>query len=135
MAWELLTDVYKLPQNRLYVTYFKGNEDLGLNEDAETKEIWKTIGYSELTIYYSMRFNVINSRIPEERILPFGLKDNFWEMGLSGPCGPCTEIHYDHIGTSNRAAFVNKGLHDLTELWNIVFIQYNRYIILELPLP
>lgn len=47
-------------------------------------------------------------------------------MGLSGPCGPCTEIHYDHLGPGNRANFLNKGLHDLVELWNIVFIQYNR---------
>lgn len=65
-------------------------------------------------------------RVPEAKILPFGMKDNFWEMGLIGPCGPCTEIHYDHLGLSNRAEFVNKGLHDLTEIWNIVFIEYNR---------
>lgn len=64
--------------------------------------------------------------VPESRLIPFGVKDNFWEMGLTGPCGPCTEIHYDHIGNTNRASFINKGLHDLIELWNIVFIQYNR---------
>lgn len=64
--------------------------------------------------------------IPEQRIIPFGLKDNFWEMGLTGPCGPCTEIHYDHLGSNNRSSFINRGLHDLIELWNIVFIQYNR---------
>ncbi|XP_057653456.1 alanine--tRNA ligase, mitochondrial [Diorhabda carinulata] len=108
LAWELITQVYKLPKKRLYVTYFKGDEKLGLKEDLETKELWKELGVSE------------------DRILPFGVADNFWEMGLVGPCGPCTEIHYDHIGCDNRAEFVNKGLHDLIEIWNVVFIQYNR---------
>ncbi|XP_072387690.1 alanine--tRNA ligase, mitochondrial isoform X1 [Diabrotica undecimpunctata] len=108
LAWDLLTKVYKLPKERLYVTYFKGNKTLGLEEDLETKEIWRQIG------------------VPEDRILPFSLKDNFWEMGLVGPCGPCTEIHYDHIGNTNRAGFVNKDLTDLVEIWNIVFIEYNR---------
>lgn len=65
--------------------------------------------------------------IPEDRILPFGIQENFWEMGLTGPCGPCTEIHIDRLGNINRSKFVNKGLHDLTELWNIVFIQFNKY--------
>lgn len=65
--------------------------------------------------------------VSEDRILPFGYSDNFWEMGLTGPCGPCTEIHIDRLGATNRARFVNKGLPDLTELWNIVFIQYNKY--------
>lgn len=91
----------------LYVTYFQGNEDL--EPDLECKEIWKSIGVSQ------------------DRILPFGIEENFWEMGLTGPCGPCTEIHIDRLGTMNRAKFVNRGLHDLTELWNIVFIQYNKY--------
>lgn len=69
-------------------------------------------------------------RVPTDRILPFGAKDNFWEMGPTGPCGPCTEIHIDHLPNSNpleRANFVNAGLPDLTELWNLVFIQYNRF--------
>nr|XP_023017698.1 alanine--tRNA ligase, mitochondrial [Leptinotarsa decemlineata] len=108
LAWNLLTKVYKLPTSRLYVTYFKGDKELEVEEDLETKEIWKELGVSA------------------DKILPFGLRDNFWEMGLTGPCGPCTEIHYDHLGTSNRSEFVNKGLHDLTEIWNIVFIEYNR---------
>lgn len=94
----------------LYVTYFKGDENLSLQPDFECKDIWRSIGVSE------------------DRILPFGYTENFWEMGLTGPCGPCTEIHIDRLGTTNRAKFVNKGLPDLTELWNIVFIQYNKYL-------
>jgi alanyl-tRNA synthetase len=108
LAWKLLTEEYKIQPARLYVTYFKGDEELGIGEDLETKEIWKAIGVSE------------------DRILPFTSKDNFWEMGPTGPCGPCTEIHIDHIASNNRAKLINKGLHDLTELWNLVFIQYNR---------
>ncbi|ERL85827.1 alanine--tRNA ligase, mitochondrial isoform X1 [Dendroctonus ponderosae] len=108
MAWELLTQVYKIHPSRLYVTYFAGDESLGLSKDAETYNIWKSLG------------------IKNDRILPFGAKDNFWEMGVTGPCGPCTEIHFDHTGSANRAEFVNKDLHDLTEIWNLVFIQYNR---------
>ncbi|XP_008196000.1 alanine--tRNA ligase, mitochondrial [Tribolium castaneum] len=108
LAWKLLTEEYKIHPSRLYVTYFKGDPVLGIDEDLETKEIWKTIGVSE------------------DRILPFTSKDNFWEMGPTGPCGPCTEIHIDHTTSNNRAKLVNKGLHDLTELWNLVFIQYNR---------
>lgn len=66
--------------------------------------------------------------VPADRILPFGSRDNFWEMGPTGPCGPCTEIHIDHLShpTSNRAQWVNRDRPDLTELWNIVFIQYSR---------
>ncbi|CAG9859655.1 unnamed protein product [Phyllotreta striolata] len=108
LAWDLLTNVFKLPKNRLYVTYFKGDHELDLKEDVETKEIWRNLGLSN------------------DRILPFGVKDNFWEMGLAGPCGPCTEIHYDHIGGADRAKYLNKGLHDLIEIWNVVFIEYNR---------
>lgn len=67
-----------------------------------------------------------NCSVDEDRIIPFGMKDNFWEVGPVGPCGPCTEIHVDQRGFRNRAKFVNKGLHDLNEVWNIVFIQYNR---------
>ena len=76
LAWNLLTDVYKLPPERLFVTYFNGCEKMGLLPDYETKEIWQSIG------------------VDPERILPFGPDDNFWRMGLDGPCGPCTEIHY-----------------------------------------
>lgn len=95
----------------MYVTYFGGDSNLGLPPDYECKEIWRSIG------------------VADDRILPFGVKDNFWEMGATGPCGACSEIHIDHLPNSNaaqRAQFVNAGLPDLTELWNIVFIEYNR---------
>lgn len=101
-----------IDSKRLYVTYFGGDKQLNLKPDEECREIWRNIG------------------VPDDHILPFGVGDNFWEMGLSGPCGPCTEIHIDHQSTAtlnNRAKFVNAGLADLTELWNIVFIEFNRY--------
>ncbi|KAL1131758.1 hypothetical protein AAG570_011371 [Ranatra chinensis] len=108
-AWNLLTSQpYSLEPDRLYTTYFGGDASLNLPPDNETKEIWEKIG------------------VHKNRIIPFGLKDNFWEMGSSGPCGPCTELHYDHKGTVARPDCVNRDLQDLTELWNIVFIQYNR---------
>ncbi|KAF5291353.1 hypothetical protein FQA39_LY03504 [Lamprigera yunnana] len=108
LAWYLLTEKYKIPKETLYVTYFGGDPSLGLEADLETKHIWRNLG------------------VLENKILPFGSKDNFWEMGPTGPCGHCTEIHIDRLGLTNRSKFVNKGLQDLTELWNIVFIQYNR---------
>lgn len=104
-----MTNVYNIPREYLYVTYFSGNEELGLAPDLECKDIWLRLG------------------LPECKILPFGMQDNFWEMGLSGPCGPCTEIHVDYMKrSSNEAARVNKGYDDLMELWNIVFVQYER---------
>lgn len=108
-AWNLLTTTFGISKNRLYVTYFKGDESFNLPADYETREIWRKLG------------------VPDERILSFGVKDNFWEMGVSGPCGPCTEIHIDHNCLSSNQAFkVNQGHADLTELWNIVFIQHQR---------
>ncbi|XP_042858276.1 alanine--tRNA ligase, mitochondrial-like [Penaeus japonicus] len=108
MAWSLLTEVYRLPTDRLYVTYFGGNAEAGLEADVEARDIWRSIG------------------VADSRIIPFGMKDNFWEMGSHGPCGPCTEIHYDRLGRAEAGERVNLGVEDLIELWNLVFIQYER---------
>lgn len=107
MAWELLTEVYKLPADRLYATYFGGDESQGLQPDLEAKNIW-------------LKF------LPESRVMPFGCADNFWEMGDVGPCGPCTEIHYDRIGGRDASSLVNMDDPNCLEIWNVVFIQYNR---------
>jgi alanyl-tRNA synthetase len=106
-AWELLTEVYKLDKSRLYVTYFQGNPQSGLQPDAEARDIW-------------LRF------LPAERVLPYGMKENFWEMGDTGPCGPCSEIHYDKIGGRDASNLVNADDPDVIEIWNNVFIQFNR---------
>ncbi|XP_034444768.1 alanine--tRNA ligase, mitochondrial [Hippoglossus hippoglossus] len=108
MAWNLLTEHYGIPADRLYVSYFAGDAASGLSADEETRQIWLDIG------------------VPPSRLLPFGLKENFWEMGESGPCGPCTEIHYDHDGGRDAAKLVNADSPDVVEIWNLVFIQYNR---------
>ena len=108
MAWELLTEVYQIPSERLYVTYFAGNESLGLPADLEARDLWIAKGFAP------------------ERVLPYGMKENFWEMGESGPCGPCSEIHFDRIGGRDAAALVNADDPDVLEIWNLVFMQYNR---------
>uniref|UniRef100_A0A7N8WQP6 Alanine--tRNA ligase n=1 Tax=Mastacembelus armatus TaxID=205130 RepID=A0A7N8WQP6_9TELE len=110
MAWSLLTEHYGIPADRLYVSYFAGDAASGLPADEETRQIWLDIG------------------VPPRRLLPFGLKENFWEMGDSGPCGPCTEIHYDHIGGRDAATLVNTDSPDVVEIWNLVFMQYNREV-------
>lgn len=108
-SWELLTEVYKLDKDRLYVTYFGGDEAQGLQPDLEAKQLWLEVG------------------VAEDHILPGDVKDNFWEMGDQGPCGPCSEIHYDRIGGGRNAAhLVNMDDPNVLEIWNVVFIQFNR---------
>lgn len=107
-TWDLLTKVYGLQPDRLYVTYFEGDKAGGLEPDLEAKELWKSVG------------------VPEDHILPGNMKDNFWEMGDQGPCGPCSEVHYDRIGGRNAASLVNMDDPNVLEIWNNVFIQYNR---------
>lgn len=107
-SWELLTKVYHLNPDRLYVTYFEGDKDGGLEPDLEAKALWRAVG------------------VPEDHILPGNMKDNFWEMGDQGPCGPCSEIHFDRIGGRNAADLVNQDDPNVIEIWNNVFIQYNR---------
>ncbi len=111
-AWELLTEVYKIPKDRLYVTVFEGDDKDGVPKDQESYEIWK-------------RF------ISEDRIIMASKKDNFWEMGDTGPCGPCTEIHVDNRVESERAKgdgkqLVNQDHPQVVEIWNNVFMQFNR---------
>lgn len=104
-AWNLLVNIYGLDKNKIYVTYFGGFGDI--DADTETRDIW---------LQY----------LPADRIIPFGMKDNFWEMGETGPCGPCTEIHYDKLGRTNVADLVNTDNPTVIEVWNLVFMQYNR---------
>ena len=111
-AWELLTEVYKIDKNNLYVTVFEGNEEDNLPMDKEAFELWKQF-------------------ISEDRILMGNKKDNFWEMGDQGPCGPCSEIHVDIRSAEEKAkvsgkALVNKDHPQVIEIWNLVFIQFNR---------
>lgn len=118
MALELLTQEFGIPIERLYVTYFGGNADAGLDPDLECKQIWIDLG------------------MEEARILPGSMKDNFWEMGDTGPCGPCSEIHFDRIGGRDAAHLVNMDDPNVLEIWNLVFIQFNRESETELkPLP
>ncbi|TCD59798.1 Alanine--tRNA ligase [Steccherinum ochraceum] len=107
-SWELLTEVYKLPKDRLYATYFGGDPKTGLEPDLEAKQYWLETG------------------LPEDHILPGSAKDNFWEMGATGPCGPCSEIHFDRIGDRNAAHLVNQDDPNVLEIWNNVFMQFNR---------
>ncbi|KAK7744088.1 Alanine--tRNA ligase [Cytospora paraplurivora] len=107
-TWELLTKVYGLDPQRLYVTYFEGNAAIGLEPDLEAKDLWTKVG------------------VPEDHILPGNMKDNFWEMGDQGPCGPCSEVHYDKVGGRNAAHLVNADDPMVVEVWNNVFMQYDR---------
>ncbi|MCK9403764.1 MAG: alanine--tRNA ligase [Chitinophagaceae bacterium] len=111
-SWELLTEVYKLDKDRLYVTVFEGDAREGLPKDEEALAEWK-------------------KWMAEDRILPGNKKDNFWEMGDTGPCGPCTEIHVDCRTDAERKkvdgrTLVNNDHPQVLEIWNNVFIQFNR---------
>ena len=111
-AWEYLTEVLKLDKNRLYVTVFEGSPEEGLERDNEAAEYW-------------LKY------LPEDRIINGNKKDNFWEMGDTGPCGPCSEIHIDLRSDEERAKvdgliLVNRSHPQVIEIWNLVFMQYNR---------
>jgi alanyl-tRNA synthetase len=111
-AWELLTQVYKIDADRIYITVFKGDTEDNLAADDESIAFWK-------------------EWIAPERILLFDKKDNFWEMGDTGPCGPCSEIHVDMRSAEERAridgaTLVNNDHPQVIEIWNLVFIEFNR---------
>jgi len=111
-AWELLTEVYKIDKDILYVTVFEGDVSEGLERDQEAYELWKQF-------------------VPEERILNGNKKDNFWEMGDQGPCGPCSEIHVDIRSAEEKTKIpgrdlVNQDHPQVVEIWNLVFMQFNR---------
>ncbi len=111
-AWELLTERLGLPADRIYTSYFGGDSKDGLEPDDEAKALWAQF-------------------LPADRILPFSKKDNFWEMGDTGPCGPCSEIHVDLRSDEERQAtpgqqLVNNDHPSVIEIWNLVFIQFNR---------
>ncbi|WP_312763005.1 alanine--tRNA ligase [Epilithonimonas sp.] len=111
-AWELLTEVYRIPKENLYVTIFEGDEKENLERDTEAYDLWKQF-------------------ISEDRIINGNKKDNFWEMGASGPCGPCSEIHVDLRSEEEKSKIsgldlVNNDHPQVVEIWNLVFMQFNR---------
>jgi len=106
-AWDLLTNVWGIEKDRLHATYFEGDASENLAPDHEARDLW-------------LRY------LPPERVHPGNKKDNFWEMGDTGPCGPCSEIHYDGTRDKNGGPLVNAGDPTVIEIWNLVFIQFNR---------
>mgnify|MGYP001763826619 FL=1 len=111
-AWELLHDVYRLPAERMYATVFEGSEEDGVPFDQEAYDYWRQF-------------------LPEDHIIRGNKHDNFWEMGETGPCGPCSEIHFDLRDEAEIAAkpgreMVNAGHPQVIEIWNLVFMQFNR---------
>jgi len=107
-AWQLLTEVWKLDPARLHVTVFEGDPDNGIPRDDEAADLWKSAGVLDGHIHLGNK------------------KDNFWEMGETGPCGPCTEVHFDRTPDKNGSKLVNASSPDVIEIWNNVFIQFNR---------
>jgi alanyl-tRNA synthetase len=108
-AWQLLTEVWKLDKSRLHATVFEGSAEEGVPRDDEAFELWKS-----------------ETDIDPKNIHWGNKKDNFWEMGETGPCGPCTEIHIDRTPDKSGGKLVNAGTPNVIEIWNLVFIQYNR---------
>lgn len=107
MAMQLMINVFGLSPDRLYATYFEGDPKENLDCDTKARELWRKY-------------------LPEDHILPGNKRDNFWEMGPTGPCGPCSEIHYDRIGGRNASHLVNQDDPNVIEVWNLVFMQFNR---------
>ncbi len=108
-AWELLTGAWKLDKSRLHATVFEGDPAEGLAPDDEAAELWRT-----------------ETDIDPSHIHRGNKKDNFWEMGDTGPCGPCSEIHIDRTPDKSGGRLVTAGTPDVIEIWNLVFIQFNR---------
>ncbi len=108
-AWELLTEEWGLDKSRLHATVFEGDQELGLAPDDEAAALWRS-----------------ETDIDPSHIHKGNKKDNFWEMGETGPCGPCTEIHIDRTPDKSGGKLVNAGTPDVIEIWNLVFIQFNR---------
>ncbi|QDV89270.1 Alanine--tRNA ligase [Phycisphaerae bacterium RAS2] len=106
-AWDLLTNVWGIDPGRLHATYFEGDASEGLEPDNEARDLWLKI-------------------LPPERVHPGNKKDNFWEMGDTGPCGPCSEVHIDLTPDKSGGKLVNAGDARVMEIWNLVFIQFNR---------
>jgi alanyl-tRNA synthetase len=112
-AWEFLTEVCELDKDRIYVTVFEGEKEDKLEKDSEAFNIWA-------------------KHLPKDKIVNGNKKDNFWEMGETGPCGPCSEIHFDNRSDVERlkidgSTLVNKDHPQVIEIWNLVFMQYNRF--------
>ncbi|PKP47014.1 MAG: alanine--tRNA ligase, partial [Bacteroidetes bacterium HGW-Bacteroidetes-12] len=116
-AWELLVDVYKIDKNRLYFTVFEGDAEDGTPQDDEAFDLWKNL--------------LEKNGLTTDKILKANKKDNFWEMGDTGPCGPCSEIHVDlrsdeEIAKIPGRELVNNDHPQVVEIWNLVFMEFNR---------
>ncbi len=111
MAWELLTKVWKLDPTRLHATCFEGDARRGIPRDDEAAKLWKEV-----------------AGLPDDRVHFHGFKDNFWLMGDTGPCGPCSEIHIDLTPDKSGGRDVNGDNPAVMEIWNLVFIQFNRHL-------